>query len=64
MPMSPDHEVDKQDIEDTGATMSKLMKVSIITDPKFSKFFTGVGCLPIKPVDPAENLMPFPAKPL
>ena len=50
MPMSSDHEVDELDIDETGVKTSKLMKVSLINDPKFSKLFTGVGHMPIKPV--------------
>ena len=48
--MSLGHKGDEMDIDETGVKMSKLTKVLLIKDPKFSKLFTGVGSLPIKPV--------------
>ena len=51
IPMSLDREADELDTDETGVKMSKLMKVSLINNPKFSKHFTGVGHFPIKPVD-------------
>ena len=35
MPMSSGYEIDELDIDETGAKTSKLMKVSVINDPKF-----------------------------
>ena len=60
--MWSDHEVDELDIDETGVKTSKLMKVSILNDPKFSKLFTGVGGLPIKPVKIKQksNAVPYP----
>ena len=46
--MSLGHEVDELDIDETVVKTSKLMKLSLINDPKFSNLFTGVGCLPIR----------------
>ena len=45
MPMSSDHEVHELDIDETGVKTSKLMKVSLINYPKFSKLFTGCRML-------------------
>ena len=50
MPMSLHHEGDELDIDETGVKTSKLTKVSLINDPKFSNLFRGVGHLPTKPV--------------
>ena len=43
MPMGLDHEVDELNIDETGVKTSKLTKVSLINDSKFSKLFKGVG---------------------